>query len=118
MTMAGDWNKAKLTNRVNWYRTEFTTQKIMTGRPMWIEEFETEKKWWNKRVENEHAWKVPVKQIKENNFNLDIKNPNTVDEEHGDPKELLKEYLKIEKEVEKTRNALKAELMAALGGGA
>ncbi len=85
-------------------------------KPMRIEEFEAEKKWWNKRVENEHAWKVPVQQIIDNNYNLDIKNPNTEDEDHGDPQELLKEYLKIEKEVEKTRNELKKELMAALGG--
>lgn len=85
-------------------------------KPMRIEEFEAEKKWWNKRVENEYAWKVPVQQIIDNNHNLDIKNPNTEDEDHGDPQELLKEYLKIQKEVEKTRNELKAELMAALGG--
>lgn len=83
--------------------------------PMRIEEFEPEKKWWKKRKESEFAWKVSVKDIAANNYNLDIKNPNTVDEDHGDPKELLKKYLQITKEIEKTRNALKNELMEALG---
>lgn len=87
-------------------------------KPMRIEEFEPEKKWWKKRVESEYAWKVPVQQIKDNNYNLDIKNPNVEDEDHGDPRELLKEYRQIEKEVQKIRDKLKAELMAALGGKA
>ena len=39
------------------------------------------------------------------------------DEDHGDPKELLKEYLKLEKEVSQTRDELKKALMACLGGG-
>jgi type I restriction enzyme M protein len=31
--------------------------------PIRIEEFEPEKKWWKKRVENEHAWKVEFKKL-------------------------------------------------------
>lgn len=41
------------------------------------EEFEAELKWWNERVENEYAWKVPLTQIIEKNYNLDIKNPKS-----------------------------------------
>lgn len=51
------------------------------------------------------------------NYNLDIKNPNTKSEDSGDPIELLKEYEKICVEVEQTREALKQELMDALGRG-
>jgi type I restriction enzyme M protein len=65
--------------------------------------------------ESEFTWNVSVKDIAANNYNLDIKNPNTVDEDRGDPKELLKKYLQITKEIEKTRNALKKELMESLG---
>ena len=86
------------------------------SKPMRIEEFEPEKKWWNNRKENEYAWKVKVKDIAANNYNLDIKNPNVVDENHGDPADILKEYLQLEKEVNETRNELKKELMNALGG--
>lgn len=50
-------------------------------KPIRIEEFDPIKKWWNKRVENEVAWKVPISTIKERNYDLDIKNPNKVVEE-------------------------------------
>ena len=48
-----------------------------------------EKKWWKKRKESEFAWRVPVQQIIDSNFNLDIKNPNTPEAENGDPEKLL-----------------------------
>ncbi|MCP4707042.1 MAG: SAM-dependent DNA methyltransferase [Planctomycetes bacterium] len=85
-------------------------------KPMLIEEFDPEKKWWKKRKENEFAWKVSVKQIKENNYNLDIKNPNTIDPAHEDPKKLLAEYNKLQTDLNKTRNLLKKQLMVSLGG--
>ncbi len=86
------------------------------SKPMRIEEFEPEKKWWKKRTENEFAWKVSVKDVIANNYNLDIKNPHVVDENHGNPEDLLKEYLQLEKDAMNTRNKLKKELMASLGG--
>ncbi len=85
-------------------------------KPMRIEEFESEKKWWNKRKENEFAWKVPAEQIKANNYNLDIKNPNAVGPQNGDPEKLLKDYKKLLSEIAETRDSLKKELMDALGG--
>ncbi len=85
-------------------------------KPMRIEEFDVEKAWWTDRKESEQAWRVPVEEIKANNYNLDIKNPNTVDEGHGDPDELLAEYQTLMAEVAATREKLKRELMASLGG--
>jgi type I restriction enzyme M protein len=85
-------------------------------KPMQIGEFAVEKDWWDKREESEQAWKVSVEQIKEGGYNLDIKNPNTVEDELGDPEELLAEYKILLKEVSETREALKRELMGALGG--
>ena len=41
-----------------------------------VEEFEPIKKWWDNRDESEVSWKVSLKSLKENNFDLDIKNPN------------------------------------------
>jgi len=46
-----------------------------------VEEFDSLKKWWKKRTENEQAWKVDIKTIEENGFNLDIKNPFKPEEE-------------------------------------
>ena len=47
-------------------------------KPIKKSEFETLKKWWKKRKENEQAWKVPIKTLKDNGFDLDIKNPHVV----------------------------------------
>nr|HPG30852.1 N-6 DNA methylase [bacterium] len=85
------------------------------GKPLTIEEFEREKKWWNKRKENEYAWKVSAKDIEAKNFNLDFKNPHIVEITHRAPEELMKEYEEISKQLSATRDALKMELMQALG---
>ena len=84
-------------------------------KPIRIEEFETEKKWWKKRKESEQAWRVPVQQIIDSNYNLDIKNPNTPEAENGDPEKLLAKYKKLQAEVADVRDRLKAELIDALG---
>ena len=47
-------------------------------------------------------------------FNLDIKNPNTPEEETHDPDLLLEKYKKLLGEIEETENQLKSELAAAL----
>jgi type I restriction enzyme M protein len=86
------------------------------GKPMRIEEFDAEKVWWHDRQETVQAWCVPIEDIKANNYNLDIKNPNTVDEGHGDPDKLLAKYKELTAQVAATRDKLKQELMESLGG--
>ena len=49
---------------------------------MKLEELEPIKKWWNKRTENEVSWKVSIDTIIERGYDLDIKNPNAVQEEN------------------------------------
>lgn len=83
-------------------------------KPMRIEEFEPEKKWWKKRNESAFAWKVSAKTIAENGYNLDIKNPNTVDDGPGDPDVLLKEFKALSAEVARIQDKLKKELGKAL----
>ena len=83
-------------------------------KPMRIEEFAPEKAWWGNRVESEQAWKVSVEQIKSNGYNLDIKNPNSVEDDLGDPEELLAEYKTLLTSVAETREMLKQELMDVL----
>jgi len=85
-------------------------------KPIRIEEFEPEKKWWNKRKENEFSWKVSAEEIKAKGYNLDIKNPNTERPDFGDPDKMLTAYKKLLKEIDNTRVRLKDDLMAALGG--
>jgi type I restriction enzyme M protein len=46
-------------------------------KPIKKSEFDTLKKWWKKRKENEQAWKVSIDTIIKNGYSLDIKNPHT-----------------------------------------
>lgn len=45
-------------------------------KPILFKEFEEELKWWDNREENLNAWKVNISDIENNDYNLDIKNPN------------------------------------------
>lgn len=85
------------------------------SKPLTIQEFDLEKKWWKKRKETEYAWKVSTKDIADRNYNLDCKNPHVVDAAHRSPEELMKEYEKIAAALTATRDALKKELMLCLG---
>ena len=84
---------------------------------MRLEEFDSEKQWWNNRVESNQAWKVSVSEVIENNYNLDIKNPNKQSESHDDPLELLELYKIKAAEVEQIQKELKSILSKALGTG-
>jgi type I restriction enzyme M protein len=50
-------------------------------KPIQMSEFDTLKSWWEERSESEVAWKVDIETIKNNGYNLDIKNPHKVEEE-------------------------------------
>jgi type I restriction enzyme M protein len=85
-------------------------------KPLRIEEFAPEKKWWGKRKENDQAWKVPVGDIQARGYNLDMKNPRAVEDGPGDPDELLAQYRVAEGEAARIRDMLRDELAKALGG--
>lgn len=93
------------------------------GKPIRIEEFKPEKKWWgkpdksgrySKRKETEHAWRVSIEDIKKNNYNLDLKNPNNADSGPGKVEDLLPEYEALLAQIVETRGLLKQELHHAL----
>ncbi|KJS42970.1 MAG: DNA methyltransferase [Roseovarius sp. BRH_c41] len=75
--------------------------------------------WWGGaaragRVEGPQAWKVTAEEVKARSYNLDIKNPHTVAEDHGDPETLLADLAKAEAQVTSLRDQLKAILTEAL----
>ena len=75
--------------------------------------------WWGgtdreDRKENERAWKVTADEIKARGYNLDIKNPHTQDDDHGNPEELLAKLTAAEAETSALRDQLKALLAEAL----
>jgi type I restriction enzyme M protein len=85
-------------------------------KPMRLEEFDGEKAWWTKRQESEQSWKVPVSEIIKNNYNLDIKNPNSPIEVHDDPEELLALHKKTVESMKELQQLLKSSLEHSLGG--
>ena len=50
-------------------------------KPIQKKEFDSLKAWWNNRSENKQAWKVGIDVLKNNGYNLDIKNPFVKEEE-------------------------------------
>jgi type I restriction enzyme M protein len=75
--------------------------------------------WWGGakrkgREEGPQAWKVTADDVKTRGYNLDIKNPNMVADDHGDPEVLLADLLATEGETAMLRDQLKAILAEAL----
>lgn len=101
-------------------------QKLPSGvkaynktKPMKLSEFDACQKWWGGenregRIKSELAWKVSIDDIKATNFNLDIKNPHVIEDNLGDPNELLADYLIQQDEINNTLDELKFELKKAL----
>jgi type I restriction enzyme M protein len=83
-------------------------------KPLQFEEFADCIAWWDKREENERAWKVPVGQILANDCNLDIKNPNAKEGfEHLPPEQLVEDILKKEQRIME----IMGEIKQVLSGG-
>ncbi len=88
-------------------------------KPIRVEHFASCVEWWGgakrvKRVETEQAWKVTADEVKARGYNLDIKNPHTVADDHGDPEALLAALNAAEAETARLRDQLKAILAEAL----
>ena len=83
-------------------------------KPINIKEFDAEKKWWPKREENEFAWKVSIDEIKERNYNLDIKNPHVETDTLESPEVLLKKFRKSEEEISGIQDKIVEVLKEAL----
>ncbi|WP_413998133.1 N-6 DNA methylase [Flavobacterium sp. W1B] len=77
------FEKGKSTKETWYYEMPYPEgiKNFSTSRPIDINHFEEIKKWWLDRKENEYAWRVSFEEIKKRNFNLDIKNENTSEEE-------------------------------------
>jgi type I restriction enzyme M protein len=75
--------------------------------------------WWGGakrkgRKESPQAWKVTADEVKTRGYNLDIKNPHAVADDHGNPEELLEALNAAEADTAKLRDQLKAILVEAL----
>ena len=88
-------------------------------RPIRMEHLQECIDWWGGpdrrgRRETERAWKVTADEVKGRGYNLDVKNPHTSADEHGDPEELLAKLAAATAEADTLRDRLKAILTEAL----
>lgn len=88
-------------------------------KPIKVEHLQGCVDWWGGakregRVETEVAWRVTADEVKARGYNLDVKNPHTVADGHGDPEELLAKLNQAETEAAAIRDQLKAVLAEAL----
>ena len=88
-------------------------------RPIQFEHFQGCINWWGGsrragRVETPQAWKMTADEVKARGYNLDIKNPHAVADDHGDPDDLLRALDAAEAEAGRWRDELKAILAEAL----
>ena len=88
-------------------------------KPIRLEHFQPCIDWWSGkerkgREETPQAWNVSAEEIKARGYNLDIKNPHAVADDHGDPETLLADLARAEAETAGLRDQLKAILAEAL----
>jgi type I restriction enzyme M protein len=77
-------------------------------KPLQFEEFADCLAWWKDRAEGERAWMVSAEQIANNNYNLDIKNPNgKKDLEQLPPEELVESILAKEERIMELMDEIK-----------
>ena len=88
-------------------------------KPIRLEHLQGCTDWWGGktrrgREETPWAWNVAAEEIKARGYNLDIKNPHTLVDDHGDPQELLESLNAAEAQTASLRTQLKAILAEAL----
>lgn len=88
-------------------------------KPIRLEHFQSCIDWWGGkerkgREEGPQAWRVTAEQVKLRSYNLDIKNPHSVADDHGDPETLLADLAAAEAESARLRAQLKTILAEAL----
>lgn len=86
-------------------------------RPINIKEFDLEKAWWNNRDDEQyskHAWKVPVQDIIDKGFNLDIKNPYQEADNLGTPEELQQQFEASQQKISSLQDQIIKVLTEAL----
>ena len=80
-------------------------RKYSKTNPLKYDEFAGCEKWWGGsaregRQENERAWRVPIADIEQNNFNLDLSNPHGPDDlAHTAPEQLVARLLESEERI-------------------
>lgn len=105
--------------RGRWHRIPDGLKAYSMTRPIQFEHFKPCIDWWGgkqrkDRKETDVAWKVTVDEVKSRSHNLDVKNTNTIEDQHDDPESLLKKLEHAESQAVAFRGELKLLLAVAL----
>jgi type I restriction enzyme M protein len=88
-------------------------KKYTKTKPMSFEDCADCQAWWNHRLENDQAWRVPIADLEANGFNLDLRNPSLSDDyASSSPEDLLTDIIGTEQEILDLLQALQIELRA------
>ncbi len=92
-------------------------KKYSKTKPIYYDEFDEIKKWWNKRKKNDNCWTVGIEEIIEKDakgnlvVNLDFKNPNkTYEVNYDDPLNTTAELIAKQKSITEELEEIKSEL--------
>lgn len=92
-------------------------KKYSKTKPIYYDEFDEIKKWWNKRKKNDNCWTVSIEQIIEKDakgnlvVNLDFKNPNkNYEVNYDDPLNTTAELIAKQKSITEELEEIKSEL--------
>ena len=96
--------------------TRAKNPKYTKTNPILYEDFAEIISWMKKKTENQNAWKVSIEDIKD--FNLDVHNPNDVDESLVlSPKELIANAIKGEEENLESLHKIEAVIAKEIQNG-
>jgi len=115
------FEKGKPTTETWFYehRVPKTQKAYSMTKPIRVEHLQSCVDWWggadrNGRAETDVAWSVSIDFVKDRGYNLDIKNPHVVADDHGDPLELLAKLDAAEDSATAVLTSLKSILEEAL----
>ena len=115
------FEKGQPTNDIWYYEHQVPEgQKAYSmTKPIRFEHFHSCIDWWGGaaragREEGPQAWKVSIDEVRARGYNLDIKNPHSVEVDLGDPAELLEQLDAAEANTVELRDQLKAILAEVL----
>ena len=117
------FNKGGPTTEVWYYEHPypFGLKSYSKTKPMSFKEFVPEQEWWGTerlgfkdRVQNEFAWKLSLEELQARNYNLDCKNPHSVNIDKPDIETLIEDYRMLQNSIAAVRKQLQNALCAAL----
>lgn len=86
-------------------------KKYTKTKPMRFEEFARCQAWWTDRTEDEHAWRVPIADIEDKGWSLDLRNPHGPEDlAHRPPGELFDELVQLEREILAVLEGVQAQM--------